>query len=96
MASFQDFVLSNVRKNVSEEEAREFPIPIAINAFRGYLDEFQKCKKPTKKKPIKQNKKVQRKKVRDVSRRSPFIRPFIHPFILSSIHSSIHPFRVIG
>ena len=61
----------NVEKNLPQEEAQQFPTTIAVNAFRGFLDEYQKRpkKKRPKPKPQKQQaqKANQKKKTKEVS-----------------------------
>lgn len=57
-----DYVTANVSKNVTKEEARDFPTLLAINAFRGYLDEYQKKRRPLKRKAAKAPKSKEHKK----------------------------------
>jgi len=59
---FVDYVAGNVAKVVSEENIKDFPSTIAINAFRGYLDEYQKKRKPMKRKAAKVKAKEHKKK----------------------------------
>ena len=65
------YVTMNVEKNLPQEEAQQFPTTIAVNAFRGFLDEYQKRpkKKRPKPKPQKQQaqKANQKKKTKEVS-----------------------------
>ena len=65
------YVTMNVEKNLPQEEAQQFPTTIAVNAFRGFLDEYQKRpkKKRPKPKPQKQQaqKANQKKKAKEVS-----------------------------
>ena len=63
---FLDYVTAQVAKNVSKAEAKNFPTPIAINAFRGFLDEYQK-----KRRPIKRPKQPKTKPPKDHKKKTP-------------------------
>ncbi|XP_067935086.1 unconventional myosin-IXb-like isoform X2 [Watersipora subatra] len=77
MSSFKDCVTAQVNKSVPKKDVEDFPTTIAVNAFRGYLDEYQKKRlrrppakrkapktkqpKDQKKKPAKEQKDAKKK-----------------------------------
>lgn len=57
-----DYVEGHVQKNhKTKEQVNEFPTPIALNAFRGFLDEYQKKRPQIKQKKAKEANKKKRR-----------------------------------
>ena len=58
MMKFEETLKAQARqRNVNLDCETDFPTTLAINAFRGYLDEFNKKKKPMKDVPLRETKK---------------------------------------